>query len=170
MGNSVEFCISLPPVKAKPMSAQIQNFLGSYDYSLDEKGRLSIPVKFRKVMSRLQQDLFIISTLEDTCLTLYPYGTWQESVARKLDGLPQIDDDANELRRLLGLSTTDVGMDNQGRITIPPHFCQHAKIEKGVKIIGCTNKIELWNPEVYEAFSQRPDAKSLKEELKKYRI
>lgn len=152
------------------MSAHIQSFLGSYDYAIDEKGRLSIPAKYRKVMTQLEQDTFILSALEPNCLTLFPYSTWQESIIGKLDGMPQVTGDASEVRRLLGLNTTDVNMDGQGRIMIPSYFCQHAKIEKAVKIIGCTNRIELWSPDEFQQYSQGPDAQSLKDVLQRLRI
>ena len=148
----------------------MEDFLGTYDYNLDEKGRLSIPAKYRKVMARLKQDTFIISTLEDSCLTLYPYTTFRERIAKKIEEMPQIDEDANEIRRKLGLSTTDASLDNQGRIMIPASFSEHGNIDKAVKIIGCTNKIELWNPKTYRDFAEKPDAKSIKDELKKFKI
>ena len=148
----------------------MQDFYGTYDYTIDDKNRLSIPSKYRKVMSQLKQNTFIISTLEDSCLTLYPYSTFKERIVKRIEELPQMDDHANEIRRKIGTNTTDAPLDNQGRIFIPASYCQHAKIEKKVKIIGCMNKIELWDPELYEKVSQKPDAKSLKEELKRYRI
>ncbi len=148
----------------------IQDFLGTYDYTLDDKNRLSIPAKYRKVMANLKQKTFIISMMEDSCLTLYPYSIFRERISEPLKSLPQIDDDTNEIRRAVGLNTTDVTLDGQGRIMVPINFCQHAGIEKSVKLIGLSNKIELWNPENHEKVSQTPDKKSIKEELKKYRI
>ncbi|MFQ5640317.1 MAG: division/cell wall cluster transcriptional repressor MraZ [bacterium] len=148
----------------------MQEFLGDYDYSLDPKNRLSIPVKYRNVMENLKQKTFILSRFHDIRLTLYPYSTYQERIAKRINELPQLDDDANELRRYLGLSMIDVKLDSQGRINIPPAYCQHAGIEKKVKIIGCSNKIELWNPESYAEHAKSLDAQSIKEELKKYSI
>lgn len=148
----------------------MENFLGTYDYSLDGKNRLSIPSAYRKVMANLNQKIFIISTLEDGRLTLYPYNTFLERIAKRINELPQLDEGANELRRHLGLSMKDVSLDSQGRIKIPATYCQHAGIEKKVKIIGCTNRIELWNPETYAEVSQTVDAESIREELKKFSI
>lgn len=121
-------------------------------------------------MAQLKQNTFIISTLEDSCLTLYPYKTFKETIVKRIEELPQMDEDANEIRRKIGTKTIDATLDNQGRIFIPASFCQHARIEKKVKIIGCTDKIELWNPELYEKVSLTSDEKSLKDELKRLRI
>ncbi|NIR49474.1 division/cell wall cluster transcriptional repressor MraZ [candidate division KSB1 bacterium] len=148
----------------------MEDFLGTFDYSLDDKNRLSIPAKFRKVMSELQQKTFIISMLDDSRLTLYPYSSFRETIAKRISELPQFDENANELRRSLGLNTTDSSMDNQGRIIIPPNYCDYAGINKKVKIIGCTNKIELWNPEVYVDVSKVKDPTSTKEKLKQFSI
>ncbi len=148
----------------------MEDFLGTYDYALDEKNRLSIPAKYRKVMANLKEHTFIVSTLEDDCLALYPYGTFRETVTNRVKSLRQFDHDANELRRYIGMHTTDVKLDGQGRIMLPPSACEHAGIDKRVKLIGCGLKIELWNPERFEAYSKRKDAKSIREELRKFGI
>ena len=148
----------------------MEDFLGTYDYSLDEKNRLSIPAKYRKVMQSLQEDTFIVTTLEDACLTLYPYVTFRQTVSEPVKALRQFDDDANELRRFLGMHSTDVKMDSQGRINLPASACEHAGINKKVKLIGCGHKIELWNPEKFQEISTTRDAKSIKAELQKFAI
>lgn len=145
-------------------------FLNSYDYSLDDKNRLSIPAKFRKVMSQIKQTSFIISCLENSCLTLYPADIFEEKIVKRLEDLPQMDEDANELRRAIAMNSEEVDLDNQGRIVLPANFKEHAGIDKKVKIVGMMNKIELWNPETFTKVSRTPDAASIKSELKKYRI
>ncbi len=149
---------------------ELKDFLGEYDYALDEKNRLSIPAKYRKVMSNLKENTFIICAIEDTRLTLYPYCTYSETVGKKLNELPQFDDNANELRRKFGSKSIDASLDNQGRIMIPASYSQYAGIDHKVKVIGCTNRIELWNPETHQEFSGRPDQRSIKEELRLFKI
>jgi MraZ protein len=149
---------------------ELKDFFGEYDYALDDKNRLSIPAKYRKVMSNLKENTFIVCAIEDSCLTLFPYCNYSKTIGEKLETLPQTDDNANEIRRKFGSKSIDATLDNQGRIMVPAYFCNHAGIDHKVKVIGCTNKIELWNPETYDQFSQKPDQKSIKEELSLFRI
>lgn len=149
---------------------ELLDFFGEYDYALDDKNRLSIPAKYRKVMSNLKENIFIISAIEEDCLTLYPYCTYKETIGKRLREMPQTNKNANEIRRRFGSNSIDATLDNQGRITIPPSFCQYAGIDHKVKIIGSINKIELWSPERYVAFSQTPDQKSINEELNEFNI
>ncbi|HEX9654719.1 MAG TPA: division/cell wall cluster transcriptional repressor MraZ [bacterium] len=148
----------------------LRNFFGKFDYALDEKNRLSIPAKYRKVMSSLQENTFIICAIDDTHLTLYPYCSYSEEVVKKINEKPQFDPDASELRRKFGSESVDVTLDNQGRIMLPADLCQHAGINHKVKVIGCLNTIELWSPETYEEYSQSSDHKSIKEELEHLNI
>lgn len=149
---------------------ELTDFFGDYDYALDEKNRLSIPAKYRKVMSNLKENTFIICAIEEKFLTLYPYCTYSDTIGKRLRELPQTDENANEIRRKFGSNSIDTGLDNQGRITIPTNFCKYAGIDHKVKVIGSIDKIEVWNPERYIAYSQTPDQKSLKAELKVFRI
>ncbi|MFQ5771219.1 MAG: division/cell wall cluster transcriptional repressor MraZ [bacterium] len=145
-------------------------FHSKYDYTTDDKNRLSIPAKYRQVMSDLKEKKFVISALQDSRLTLYPESTFENKIAKRIADLPQLDEDADEIRRNIGENTIDIPLDNQGRIIIPANFRQHAGINKKVKIVGCMNKFEIWNPETYEKFSQQSDKKSIKAELKKFKI
>lgn len=148
----------------------LKYFLGTYDYTLDDKNRLSIPAKFRKILSHLKEDTLMVTKQEDSCLTLYPYKSWESGIADRIAELPQSDDSVNRMRRILGQFTTDASLDNQGRIFLPANVCKMVGIEKQVKIFGCFNKIELWNPEKYAIVAKTPEEQSAKEELKKYRI
>jgi len=145
-------------------------FSDTFDLSLDDKNRLNVPAKFRKIMAQLQETTFIMSSLEGDCLTLYPNTVFQEKIAQRLEKLPQLDDTANDLRRAVGMHSTEVPIDNQGRIIIPANFRERAGISKKVLMIGAMSKIELWDPETYEKDSRMPDKAVVKAELKKYNI
>ena len=145
-------------------------FLGTFDYSIDGSNRLNIPAKFRKVMDQLGQTEFVISKEQENCLTIYPYNIWKERVGDKISELPHSDENANRLRRLIGLTTTEVSLDNQGRVNIPSDYYKHAGIEKKIRIIGSVDTIQVWNPLKYEQVSQVPEEKSLMEEFKEFGI
>ncbi|MFQ5824416.1 MAG: division/cell wall cluster transcriptional repressor MraZ [bacterium] len=145
-------------------------FLGTYDYTIDDNNRLSIPAKFRKVMTKLGKTNFIVSKEQENYLTLYPYTIWNERIGAKIFELPHSDKKANRLRRLIGLNTTEVTLDKQGRINIPTDYYKHAGIEKKIKIIGSVDTIQLWNPDNYEKVSQTPEEKSLIEEFEEFGI
>ncbi len=145
-------------------------FLGTFDYSIDGSNRLNIPAKFRKVMDQLGQTEFVISKEQENCITIYPYNIWKERVGDKISELPHSDENANRLRRLIGLTTTEVSLDNQGRVNIPSDYYTHADIEKKTRIIGSVDTIQVWNPQKYEQVSQTPEEKSLMEEFKEFGI
>ncbi len=145
-------------------------FLDKYDYSLDDKNRINIPAKYRKALAQMQQKTIVISCLEESRLTLYPNAIFKEKIVARLNDLPQMDEDANEIRRAVGRDTTEVQLDSQGRIMIPGYFLEQAGIKKKVQILGLVNKIELWNPDTYQEFDKRRDAELIKAELKKFRI
>jgi MraZ protein len=146
-------------------------FLGTYECTLDDKNRLSIPSKIRNVMSDTSQKMFILSKdAGDKCLTLHPYNVWKERIAARIAQLPQSDDSAKRLRRILGKNTIDIPMDNQGRLVIPADFCKYAAIDKRVVIFGAMDKIEIWNPENYDEVAKTPEEQSAQEELKKFGI
>ena len=148
----------------------MEYFLGTFDYSIDDNNRLSVPSKFRKVMTQLGQTNFIVSKEQKNHLTVYPYNIWNQRVGAQIFQLPHHDKKANRLRRLIGLNTTEVALDSQGRINIPSDYYQHAGIEKKVRIIGSVDTIQLWNPETYDQVSQTPEEKSLLEEFEEFGI
>ncbi len=144
-------------------------FLGKFEYALDDDNRLSIPAKFRKVMTELNQTEFIISKEQKNCITMYPYLTWKEQIGDRIAELAHSSTEANKLRRLLGMNTTEVKLHNKGRIKIPSDYLEHAGIDKKVVIIGSVDTIQLWNPGSYDKLSDK-DEKSLMDELEQFGI
>lgn len=134
--------------------AGLTDFLGEFDYTLDEKNRLSIPAKFRRVMQHKQENIFILSREYPWCLTLYPYRTWRAQVAERVKSVKRGGPEGFKLRFLLGRETIDAPMDRQGRIVIPLKFCEHANIKKKVHIVGDGDTIQIWDPEEYENYAR----------------
>ena len=122
-------------------------FTGEFSYSLDSKGRLNIPAKFRNVLSKKNKDSFVITKGMDPCIWVYPLFAWQniEDELKKLSSLSRVN---RSFVRSTVRYTSTVKYDKQGRIAITQNLIDYAKLKKDVLIIGMVNKIELWNPKL----------------------
>ncbi len=119
-------------------------FLGEYTHTLDEKGRLTLPARWRE-----QLGLSVVITRGlDQCLFVYPADKF-ESIAREVDLLGFSKSDARALSRHLFAKAIDVEPDKQGRIIISPALREFAGIENEAVIVGVNNRIEVWNPQRY---------------------
>jgi MraZ protein len=126
-------------------------FRGHYIYSVDAKGRVSIPAKLRKHVSAEANDTFIMTKGTAACIDVYPLDQWQQ-FERKLLELNTFNPlNAKFVRMSLQFATED-NLDTQSRILIPQTLLQYAKIDKEVLILGALKKIELWNPGVYDEY------------------
>jgi MraZ protein len=120
-------------------------FTGSVEHSLDEKGRLVVPARFR---DRLGSGFFLTIGEPDACLALYPASTWGEFCAR-LEAAPVKDARYRSFVRHLFAHTEELSCDGQGRLLIPPSLRAWAKIEKDVVSIGSLTRVEVWAKEQY---------------------
>jgi len=127
-------------------------FIGEFFYSLDDKGRVNIPAKFRKVTSESADSSYIIQYGRDKCLYIYPMDVYENKIMDIIDKLSEADPLHRAYMSLLGSKSIDATLDKQGRITIPPKFLEYAGIRKDVHIIGAYNRIEVWDPEIREQF------------------
>lgn len=126
-------------------------FKGNFSYSIDSKGRVSIPAKMRKHVSAEANETFVMTQGRDGCIDVYPLDQWNlfENKLKELNPFEQ--KDAMFIRLILQHATEDT-LDSQSRILIPQRLLEYAKIEKEVLIIGALRKIEIWNPKVYEDY------------------
>ncbi|MBF6612073.1 MAG: division/cell wall cluster transcriptional repressor MraZ [Chloroflexi bacterium] len=115
-------------------------FLGRFEHSVDNKGRVSVPARFRGDLS----GELIITRGNDRCLYLFTQEAW-EPLASKLNALPTGDADARNLRRAVFSAAEPVEIDKQGRVMIPDHLRQYAAISGDVAIIGLGSYIEIWD-------------------------
>ncbi len=120
-------------------------FRGVAELTLDAKGRLAIPARYReRLHERCAGQLVLTIDTDERCLLLYPLPEW-EAIERKLDGLPSLNPHARRVQRLLMGHATDTEMDGQGRILLPPPLRQYARLDKRVVLIGQGKKFELWD-------------------------
>jgi len=115
-------------------------FLGEFEHSLDDKGRLAIPAKFRP---ELGQGLVLTRGL-DRCLFAWPMAEWQ-IVADKLGRLSLMHAEARRLQRLLFAGAVDTQLDRLGRVLVPAFLRGYAGLEDAVVVAGVLNRIEIWD-------------------------
>ena len=122
-------------------------FRGLTVINLDEKGRISIPSRYRELVIEEAGGVFVctIST-DEPCLLLYPLPEW-EIIEQKLSGLPSFDPTIRQLQRLLLGHATEMEMDGQGRCLLPLTLRDYANLNKKVMLVGQGKKFELWDEE-----------------------
>jgi len=130
-------------------------FLGEYKHSLDGKGRLSIPVKFR---GELGASAIVTKGLEG-CLFLYPKSQFEE-MATKLAGLPVSSANARAFNRLMLSGAMEVEIDKLGRALIPSYLREYADIDGEVVVNGVYNRIEIWDRKAWTGYSRSAEKKS----------
>lgn len=127
-------------------------FMGEYEHSIDDKGRLIIPVKFREGLG----ERFVATKGLDNCLFIYPQAEWQK-LEEKLKELPFTRADSRAFTRFFFSGATECELDKQGRILVPANLRSHAKLEKDVVIIGVSTRVEIWSKSVWAEYSSRAD-------------
>ncbi len=125
-------------------------FRGEYNYSVDAKGRINIPAKFRKALSPEADETFAICQAPNNCLRAYPQDAW-EKYEDELASRPQTLE-ALRHQRLLRSTLTDSKLDVQGRISISAKQITVAGIKKNVTLVGHYGYIEIWDTEQYETY------------------
>lgn len=121
-------------------------FMGEYHYSIDEKGRLTIPAKLRYELG----ENFIVTRGLDGCLFIYPKNEW-ENIIQKYKELPNTKDARNFMRFFLSGATV-CEFDKQGRINISTPLTKYAELNKDCVIIGVNDRLEVWSKERWESF------------------
>ena len=123
-------------------------FRGVNTLSLDAKGRLAVPTRYRERLRDICNGRLIITVDLDYCLLLYPLPVWEE-IERRLVALPNLDKRARRLQRLLIGHATECDMDGHCRILLPPPLREFASLGKHVVLIGQGNKFEIWDEQTW---------------------
>ena len=127
------------------MTLNKDTFTGEYQYSLDSKGRVNIPAKFRQSLSKKNQNTFVATRGQDPCIWVYPITEWKK-IEDELRNLSSVSGVHRTFIRQIARSATPSTCDKQGRITISPSLISYAQLDKDALILGMINKIEIWNP------------------------
>ena len=127
-------------------------FLGSFNYTIDAKGRISIPARLRKFVSPDANDTFVFTRGSLKCINIYPMNYWKELLESKLDKLNSFDPNDTKFLRLFLPSAAEDQFDTQSRLLVPKRLIEFAEIEKDVIILGMNKYIEVWNPKYYEEY------------------
>ena len=121
-------------------------FLGEYTHTIDDKGRLTIPAKFRGDLAAG----LVVTRGFDRNLMVYPLDEWQK-LAQEIMAKPLADSRVRDFRRRVFSSAMDLEPDRQGRILLPPYLREFAEIESDVVIVGMFNYIEIWTGDAWTA-------------------
>lgn len=130
-------------------------FIGEYKHSVDEKGRLALPVKFRSALSQAA----IITRGLDHCLYVFTSTEW-EVMAQKIKALPMTQANARAFQRLMLAGAMEVELDSQGRVLLPDYLRTYAGIKKQAVIAGVYNRMEIWDETAWEQYKQKTEAQS----------
>lgn len=120
-------------------------FLGRFENKLDDKGRLSMPAKFRASLA----EGFVVTRGFESCLTIFPMAEWQR-LAEALGRFPVTDQKARSLRRVLFAQASDTELDKQGRVLIPEYLREAAGLSSEVIVAGMDRYIEIWDSERWQ--------------------
>jgi len=120
-------------------------FRGINTLSIDSKGRMMIPSRYRSVIQESAENKLVATIdTEDLCLLLYPLPAWRQ-IEQKIESLPSFDRRTRRIQRLLIGHATELEMDSNGRILLPSLLRNYAKLEKRIMLIGQGKKFEIWD-------------------------
>lgn len=122
-------------------------FMGEYHHTIDEKGRMIIPAKFREELG----STFVITRGLDHCLFVYPQNEWKQ-LEQKLKTLPFTKKDARAFTRFFFSGATECELDKQGRVNIASPLRQYSHLEKECVVIGVSNRVEIWSKDTWETY------------------
>ena len=127
-------------------------FIGEYRHSLDVKGRIIVPAKFRDGLG----DKFVLTKGLDGCLFAYSKEEWA-NFEEKIKSLPLTNKDARAFVRFFFAGAVECEIDKQGRTLIPPMLREYAGLSKDIVIIGVSNRVEIWSQDKWDSYSEAED-------------
>ncbi len=134
-------------------------FMGEYNHTIDAKGRLIVPAKFREELG----EAFVITNGNDGCLNIYTEEAW-ETFLGKLKLLPNNRDTRSIVRKFVSQANR-VEVDKQGRILIPTVLRDYAELDKDVVLAGAIDKIEVWDKSRWDVETDADDIDDITERL-----
>mgnify|MGYP001131932289 FL=1 len=135
-------------------------FMGEYNHTIDAKGRLIIPSKFREILG----DVFVVTKGLDGCLFVYDNEEWKR-FEEKLRSLPITNKEARQFVRFFLAGATEAEVDKQGRILIPNVLREFAELTKDVVLVGIGSRIEIWSRERWKDAAAFEDMDAVAEHM-----
>ena len=123
-------------------------FIGEYQHTIDPKGRVIMPAKFREELG----EKFVVTKGLDSCLFVYPNEEW-DNLEQKLRTLPLTSKEARSFIRFFFAGAAECEVDKQGRILVPSNLREHAGLDKDLSIIGVSTRVEIWNRDAWNAYN-----------------
>ncbi len=123
-------------------------FRSRYEHTIDAKGRLSIPARFREILAERYDERLVLTNF-DRCLVAYPYAEWQV-IEEKLASLSMVSPEVTAFTRFFISGATECEIDKLGRILIPQVLREYAKLEKDVVVAGQLKKFEIWSKALWD--------------------
>lgn len=139
-------------------------FFGRFEHTIDQKGRISIPSKFRLTLGDRYDERLIITNNTEECLDAYPYEEWRKLLDDAPSGFTS-ERDREDFQRFVVGGAMECIIDRHGRILIPPVLREYASLERDVVFVGATNKFEIWNKTKWEEA-----LKAARERLRKAKV
>ncbi len=131
-------------------------FIGNFRYSIDSKGRISIPAKLRKYVSSEANDSFVMTrSTTGQCIDLFPMDLWRKNIVERITNLNNFDMSQAQFARLYLHEASEDTLDSQFRLRIPKPLIEFAGIESDVLILGVMTKIEVWSPAIYDEYLKK---------------
>ncbi len=130
-------------------------FIGEYNHTIDEKGRMSMPAKFRRDV----QAGVVVTRGLDHCLFVYPKAEW-EKMAEKLSRLPISQRKSRAFARLMLAGAMEGTLDSQGRVMLPEYLRAYAGVTKHVVVAGLYDRIEIWDEDAWQEYRTKTELES----------
>lgn len=134
----------------KELSADM--FMGEFQHSMDDKGRLTIPSRFREALG----DSFVVTRGLDQCLFVYPMEEWR-LMEQKLKALPMMKADARAFSRFFFSGATECELDKQGRVNVPTNLRDYARLDKDCVVLGVSSRVEIWSKDTWEQYFKQSE-------------
>ncbi len=123
--------------------------VGRYSHTIDQKGRIFVPVKLRGVLG----DTFIVARVLNRCITVYPMAEW-ERFSQEIEANTKLSDEGPDIRHIVFSNAEEVSVDSQGRILLPKHLIAYAELQKNALFVGNGSCAEIWDPETFETIGR----------------
>ncbi len=130
-------------------------FIGEYSHTLDDKGRVAIPIKFRATLKKGA----VVTRGLDHCLFVYTAAEWGK-LAEKLVNLPISQANSRAFARLMLAGAMDIDVDKQGRVMLPDYLREFAHLQKDVVVAGLYNRLEIWDAATWKKYKEQTEAES----------